>query len=214
MKTSKLLLQRAKENHQSEDWNRLVSIYAPLIRRWLTRCGVHENDTLDLAQEVLCTLVTDLPRFEHNGRTGAFRNWLRTITVNRCRRLWEQKKRHVPLAGSMDGQVLLQQLADPKSETSKRWDQEHDQFVLSRVLQLLTQEFDETTMEAFRRSAIEGQTAKHIAEQLEVSVGQVYKYKFRVMQRLSAEVRSILNLAQTSVPSPSLSSSGSALMAS
>ena len=64
---------------------RLSNIYAPLIRRWVRPYVAQSADFDDVVQEVLTTLVSELSRFDHNGRTGAFRAWLRAITVNRIR---------------------------------------------------------------------------------------------------------------------------------
>ena len=33
-------------------------------------------------------IIREMPQFEHSGRKGAFRNWLRVITVHRLRGYW------------------------------------------------------------------------------------------------------------------------------
>jgi DNA-directed RNA polymerase specialized sigma24 family protein len=47
--------------------------------------GLPRSDADDLAQEVMLVIVREMPHFEHSGRKGAFRNWLRMITVHRRR---------------------------------------------------------------------------------------------------------------------------------
>ncbi len=42
-------------------------------------------------QEVLVAVLNDLPKIQHNPRTGAFRSWLRTILVNRVREFWRAR---------------------------------------------------------------------------------------------------------------------------
>ena len=84
MDTSHNLLRHAKSDFESEAWDRLVYIYEPLIVRWLTRFGISVRDIPDITQEVFLAAAHDLVRFEHNGRPGAFRNWLKTIALNRC----------------------------------------------------------------------------------------------------------------------------------
>ena len=84
METSKSLLDAVRDSPESEAWFRLVSIYDPLIAGWLRRSGVGESEVLDITQEVLSAVVQQFPKFEHNGRTGAFRNWLKRITYFRC----------------------------------------------------------------------------------------------------------------------------------
>ena len=50
---------------------------------------IRPSDVDDLVQEVLAVVLRELPQFEHNGRTGAFRRWLRTIL------LWSIAQDHV-----------------------------------------------------------------------------------------------------------------------
>jgi RNA polymerase sigma-70 factor (ECF subfamily) len=88
-RTSLSLLERLQQQPDPETWKRLVSLYLPMIHGWLQRHGVAPADADDLAQEVLTVVVRELPRFEHNQRAGAFRAWLRTITVHRYMRSHE-----------------------------------------------------------------------------------------------------------------------------
>ena len=105
MKTNKLMIAKAKVDFGSEVWTDLVSIYQPLIEKWVQRLDRVNKDVSDITQDVLCAVVIELPNFEHNGRTGAFRNWLRTITVNRLRRHWMKQKRNRQESGESE-QVL------------------------------------------------------------------------------------------------------------
>ena len=81
--TSLSLLERLRQSPENEGWNRLSDLYAPLIRAWLRRYDVQDSDANDLVQEVLLAVSKDLGKFEHAGRPGAFRGWLRAILVNR-----------------------------------------------------------------------------------------------------------------------------------
>ncbi len=79
--TSFNLLDQAR-GRSAGAWDRLVAIYTPLLDSWLTAAGLQAADREDLTQRVLEILVRKLPEFEHSGRPGAFRTWLRGITVN------------------------------------------------------------------------------------------------------------------------------------
>ena len=193
MKTSQYTLRRAKNDIQSDAWSKLVPIYTPFINGWLHQCGIVDSDTPDLTQDVLIALIKKLPEFNHNGRTGAFRSWLKAITINHCRRYWEKKQKTVPGANCEAANVVIEQLADASSDLSSRWDREHDQEVLSGVIRMIQGEFDQATMTAFRRVAIQGEAAKDIAADLGVSIGQVYKFKFRVMRRLQEEAQGLID---------------------
>src|SRR4051812_18414025 len=91
--TSVSLLERLRRQPDGRDWQRLVDIYTPLVHGWLRRQEVPPADADDLVQDVLGVLVRELPAFEHNHRPGAFRAWLRAITVNRIRGYWRSRNR-------------------------------------------------------------------------------------------------------------------------
>src|SRR5262245_43809937 len=87
------------------EWRRLQEIYLPLIQSWLCRVPGVRHEADDLAQEVLVVLFRELPVFERR-RDGAFRAWLRQITLNRVRAF--QKARHRRgLAGGAGMESLL-----------------------------------------------------------------------------------------------------------
>jgi RNA polymerase sigma-70 factor (ECF subfamily) len=109
--TSLGLLDRLKRARpDAAEWHRLQDIYLPLIRSWLLRFPGIRDEVDDLSQDVLLVLFRELASFERR-RDGAFRAWLRQITVNRvrafCKSRWKE-----PLAGASQG---LPQIAGPGS---------------------------------------------------------------------------------------------------
>ena len=189
MDTNKSLLDAVRDNPESEAWFRMVSIYDPLIAGWLRRIGISESEVPDITQEVLCAVVEQIPKFQHNGQTGAFRNWLKRITYFRCQRFWEKR------TSKVKDNVLtsLAELEDPKSELSRQWDLEHDQYVLERILQLIEPDFSNTAMQSFRRTSINGEKPVDVAADLNISTAQVYKYRFRIMKRLTQEAKGLVD---------------------
>ena len=123
--TSNSLLMRLQTAASDADWRRLVDVYAPVVRGWLARYHLQPADADDLVQDVLGVLVRELPAFRHNGRTGAFRHWLRVVAVHRVRNFWRTKQ-SAPSPGLIDD---LAQLEDAASDLSRQWDAEHDKHV-------------------------------------------------------------------------------------
>jgi RNA polymerase sigma-70 factor (ECF subfamily) len=185
--TSLSLLERLRLHSAGADWERLVGLYAPLIRGWLLRQEVPEADADDLTQEVLAAVVRGLAGFEHNRRPGAFRAWLRAITVNRLRGYW-RGRRHAPQAAAGgDAARRLEELEDPHSGLSRLWDEEHDRHVMGRLMRLIEPEFPAPWWQAFRRHAVEGARAADVARELGVSVNVVLLAKSRILRRLRQE---------------------------
>jgi RNA polymerase sigma-70 factor (ECF subfamily) len=189
--TSVSLLERLCLQPDEDTWKRFVDLYAPLIRGWLRRYQVKEEDAEDLAQEVMTVVVRELAHFQHNQQRGAFRSWLRTVTVNQLRALWRTERGRAVATGNSDIAQMLDQLADPDSSLSRLWDQQHDQHVARRLMELIQPHFEPTTWQAFRRVALDGKRAATVAEELGLSVNAVLLAKSRVLSRLRQELQGL-----------------------
>ena len=185
--TSASLLDQARDR-QPAAWQRLVALYTPLLHSWLTAAGLQPADRDDLSQRVLEILVRQLPDFAHNGRPGAFRAWLRGITVNRLRMFWRSR----PEGGGPDAERVLQQLEDPHSDLSRRWDREHDQHVARHMLARIEPEFKPTTWRAFRLLVLDGREAEAVAAEVGLSLNAVFIAKSRVLRRLREEMTGLV----------------------
>src|SRR5215468_11549988 len=153
--TRQSLLLRAQTG-QEKAWKDLTELYCPLILGWLNRQGVPARDLEDLSQDILLSVVKHLPTFQHSGRRGAFRSWLRTIVCNRTTDYWRALDTDTQASGGSGATAALQQLADPDSDLNRQWDEEHDRYVLGCLLDLVGQEFEPATLRAFRRLALDG----------------------------------------------------------
>jgi RNA polymerase sigma-70 factor (ECF subfamily) len=191
--TSVNLLDRLRTQPDSRSWQRLVAVYTPLIHGWLRRYALRPEDADDLVQEVLSAVVRDLPRFQHDQRRGAFRCWLRTITVHRLRHFWRTQRSGPVATGDSAVAEQLRQLEDPDSSLSRLWDEEHDRHVLRRLLELVEPEFAATAWQAFRRVGLGGERAATVAADLGMSVNAVLLAKSRVLRRLRQEAHGLVD---------------------
>jgi|SRR5579884_2037159 len=189
--TSLSLLERLRLEPDTHSWQRFVELYQPLIRGWLRRYEVSPQDAEDLSQEVMAVVVQELPHFQHNQQIGAFRHWLRTVTVNRLRILWRTRQGRDVATGDSKFAQMLEQLADPTSSLSRLWDQQHDQHVARRLMALVEPQFEPKTWQAFRRVVVDGVRAATVAEELGMSVNAVLLAKSRVLARLRQEMRGL-----------------------
>src|SRR5690348_14344538 len=96
------LLERLRLQPDEASWKRLVDLYTPLIHNWLRRYSLPASDSDDLTQEVLQVLIRELPHFQHDLRPGAFRRWLRNVTVNRLRMFWRERRLRPTATGDSD----------------------------------------------------------------------------------------------------------------
>lgn len=189
--TSVSLLERLSSRKDEDSWTRFVDLYVPLIRSWLRRYSVSSQDAEDLAQDVLTVVVRELPQFQHNQQRGAFRNWLRNVTVNRLRTLWRTRRGRAAATGDSDVAQMLDELADANSSLSRVWDREHDEHVARRLMELIQPQFEPKTWEAFRRVVVEGRKAAEVASELGMSANAVFVAKSRVVAKLRQEMQGL-----------------------
>ena len=190
--TSISLLDRLRCSTESENWNRLVELYTPLIRAWLRKYDVQDSDAEDLVQEVLLAVSKDLAKFDHSGHPGAFRGWLKAIMVNRLRKFWRARDRRPQARGDSDIDARLAQLDDPASEMSQIWNREHDRYVLRQLMALAEPHFEPNTWKAFRRVALEGAKPHVAAQEMGISLNAVCLAKSRVIRRLRQEAAGLI----------------------
>jgi RNA polymerase sigma-70 factor (ECF subfamily) len=184
--TSLSLLERLCDRADDAAWERFVTVYSSLLHTWLHAAGLQPADCDDLSQRALEVLVRRLPEFQHAGRPGAFRAWLRGITVNLLREFWRQRP-------TRESTSVLEQLADPRAHLSRLWDEQHDRHVLHGLLELVREEFTGSTWQAFQRLALDGVPARTVAAELDTSVNAVLIAKSRVLARLRQEAGALLD---------------------
>jgi RNA polymerase sigma-70 factor (ECF subfamily) len=180
------LLDRLLSHKDDQAWEQFASMYDPLIRKWVGRLVSRADSVDDVTQEVLKALVEGLPGFQHNRRKGAFRAWLRWITIHRVRRHWrDQRPTSAQLSDAND-------LEDPRSKLSQRWDVEHDRHVVRSLLEKVRPEFDDKTWEIFRRLVFGGSSPRKVAADLGCSPNVVYMAKSQVLKRLRLEANGLV----------------------
>jgi RNA polymerase sigma-70 factor (ECF subfamily) len=190
--TSVSLLEQMRQQPDDRSWQRLVDIYQPWLHTRLRGYGLDAADADDLAQDVMAVLLKEIAVFQHNGRKGAFRAWLRGVIVNRLREHWRERKREM-VAGGSDFEAVLDQLADDHNPASAIWDREHDQHVVQQLLRMIAADFDPRTWQAFRAFVLEERSAATVASELGMSQGAVWTAKSRVLTRLRQAAKELLD---------------------
>ncbi len=190
--TRQSLLLRA-QNGEENAWKDVTDLYRPLVFGWLNRQGVPASDLEDLSQEVLLSVVKHLPSFQFSGQRGAFRTWLRTIVCRRAADYWRAIDTKTQATGGSGAIAALQQIADPDSELNRQWDEEHDQYVIHCLLDLVEQKFEPVSLQAFRRLTLDGASGETVAQELGLSVGAVYVAKSRVLACIRQEAAGLID---------------------
>jgi RNA polymerase sigma-70 factor (ECF subfamily) len=191
METSVSLMERLAGAPTDDDWRRLDELYRPLLRGWVARVGVPASDVDDLVQDVLVVVIREIAKFERR-RKGAFRAWLRTILANRVKAYFRGQKYQPIATGDSDFQNRLDELQSPESALSKLWDREHDRHVVASLMRRVQGDFDPVSLQTFRRHALEGEPAAHVALALGLTLNAVLLAKRHVLKRLRQEAAGLV----------------------
>ena len=182
--TSVSLLERLRTASDQDDWRRFVNLYTPLLFFWARRAGLDQEDAEDLVQDVFVVLLRRLPEFRYDpGRS--FRNWLRTITLNKWRDL-QRRAAHAPVTS----QLPVAGVAAPEPEDLS--ESEYRQQLVGRAMELIQPDFQPATWRAFLETAVTGRAPAEVAEELGLSRNAVYVARCRVLERLRAELDGLL----------------------
>ncbi len=192
--TSLDLLRKVRSFSDENAWRDFLSTYEPFIENWLARQGLDPHQAADVRQDVMCVLVRELERFEHNGNTGAFRSWLRRITANQLKTFLRRRSH---LCGTKVQQLewSVVQLERDDSELASQWDREHSSFLVGRLLKNVAPDFAEHTIAAFQQQVFEERSADEVARRLRMTKASVITAKSRVLRRLKRHALSMEDLA-------------------
>lgn len=196
--TSRSLIDRVRSD-EADAWDRLVTLYAPLVAHWCRRWRLPDEDTADVFQEVFQAVATHITSFRNDRQRDTFRGWLRTITINKVHDHFRKQGNEPRGAGGSEAQERFSRVPAPdwpdesESEASTSGapvedDAAVERRLFQRCLELIRGEFEPRTWQAFWRMAVEGRPAKDVAAELSMSPGAVRVAKSRVLQRLRAEL--------------------------
>ena len=162
------LLQRLREPGATRAWDEFVALYSPLLFHWARRAGLQEADATD-------------PR-------KGFRNWLRTVTLNK----WRERRRKQATAPPVVPDAALDEVLAPPGE-EPFWETEYRQLLSRRLLELMQAEFQPATWKACWETIVAGRSAADVGKELNLSPGAVRAAKFRVLCRLRTELDGLLD---------------------
>jgi RNA polymerase sigma-70 factor (ECF subfamily) len=191
--TSASLLERVK-NQDQEAWKRLVYVFSPLVYHVCKKWHVSGADAEDVAQEVFQAVAAGISQY-HSQRDGArapFRAWLSGIIQHKVSDWHRRHGRDVQAEGGSNAYERLQELPDSDAPATTD-DLTATNGICQRALQILREEFEPQSWQAFWRTAVDGQSAVDVAAELGMKPAAVRKAKSRVLHRLKVEIGDLVD---------------------
>jgi RNA polymerase sigma-70 factor (ECF subfamily) len=188
--TSPSLLMQLKEGRPAA-WERLTTLYAPLVYHWCRGMGLAAQDLPDVFQQVFQSVASHIQAFRKDRPGDTFRHWLRAITRNKVRDHFRRGARQAQAAGGTDAQVYFSQLAAPPEEADEggAHDEEGEvRQLLRAALEQIRGQVHPQTWQAFWMVVVEGKTPEEVGQELAMRPGTVRVAKSRVLSRLRSEL--------------------------
>lgn len=189
--TQPSLLARLRDTGDEQAWSRFVDLYGPLIYNYLRGQGLQDADVADLTQDILRQVASAAKNFEYDPSRGTFRGWLFTVVRNRLRTHWRQEPGRGQGEGGSAAFEKIQAVVDESPGPAAEWEAAFERQVFQHAADLIRDDFSEATWQAFWRTAVEGQSGRLVAEQLQLTPAAVYLARGRVTQRLKDQIRQL-----------------------
>jgi RNA polymerase sigma-70 factor (ECF subfamily) len=191
--TSTGLLRRAVLQHP-DAWDKLVSLYGPLVYRWCRRWGLQAKDAENVGQEVFLRVLKGLPAFRHDRPGDSFRAWLRRIARNSYLDHVQRQKKTPPGIGGSESLKRMEQIPDDHApdEDTEATDREDITILYQQAVQLIRGEFTDRDWTIFHRVVMGSHSPGTVAQELKVSANVVYLVKSRVLHRLREEFAELI----------------------
>jgi RNA polymerase sigma-70 factor (ECF subfamily) len=185
------LLVRLQHDEQAA-WERLVTLYAPLVIRWCRLDGLQAADAADVGQEVFQAVARRIHDFRRDRPGDTFRGWLRIITRNKVR---DYFRAHPAELRAVGGEAAFDQLKlVPSGDSSSDVVDPTERTLLFRqAMDLIRLEFEDHSWQAFWRTAVEGQAPADVARELAISVNAVYLARSRILRRFRDEFQDLVD---------------------
>ncbi|MEZ6131415.1 MAG: sigma-70 family RNA polymerase sigma factor [Planctomycetaceae bacterium] len=170
-------------------WHRFCDLYGPLIYGWARRAGLQDSDAADIGQEVFRTVAARVDSYSLSVPGATFSGWLWTITRHKIGDFQRRCFKRPQALGGSTANDRFQELPEQLSPDSSDFGSLHAAArVMHNALQVIRDEFEPLTWQAFWRTAVGEEVAADVATDLRMNAAAVRQARYRVMRRLRQEL--------------------------
>jgi RNA polymerase sigma-70 factor (ECF subfamily) len=187
--TSSSLLRHAAAREPAA-WQRLVSLYSPLVHHWCRQAGLPAHEIADVSQEVFAVVATSLAKFEPDREGTTFRAWMRGIARHKLQH--HARDRGELAVGGTDAHKRLQQMPAPTEGVELSESPTDVTRLYQRALKQVQRQFEDRTWTAFWRVTVLNHAPAEVATELGITPNAVRQAKSRVLRRLKEEMGELI----------------------
>ena len=181
-----LLLELGKQSEHA--WAEFISVYEQALYRFCRAKGLQDADANDVLQDVLTAVLKKLPSWNPDSSRGSFRGWLFRVARNIAVDMIDYRAKRVTATGDSQVARMLSEFPGAVHAADQSFEMAYRRSLFEWASQQVKSEVREITWLSFCRTAIDGEKAERVAQQLGVPVGSVYTAKCRVVARIREKI--------------------------
>jgi RNA polymerase sigma-70 factor, ECF subfamily len=175
-------------------WQEFTDIYAPAIYALATRKGIQPADAEDLTQEALFGIARAIDRFRPDSDRAKFRTWLNCIVRNVVADYFAGRAKR-PISQSLSDSWLRRATRHdalhpehPEHAEQEAFELETRQALFRLAAARVRERVSAAQWQAFEATAVHQRGADEVARELNLSLGNLYVARCRVLKLLRGEV--------------------------
>ncbi len=195
-RTTSAMLAALADPQNAQAWEAFDARYRPILIGFARNLGYNEHDAAEAAQETVVRFLAEWRDGKYDKSRGRLGAWL--VGIMRFRLLDQRRQRATANIGRGESAMINM---DDDASMSQVWERERRESVLRESLEELrrTSRSDPKTVKAFEMLVYHTLAPKVVADELGMSLHDVYLAKSRVAARLR-EIVARLELAYNEEP--------------
>ena len=193
--TRRSLVDRLANWDDQRRWQEFFDTYWKLIYSAARKSGLTDSEAQEVVQETIITVAKKIDKLRYDPAVGSFKGWLLQIT--RWRIVDQFRKRRPgdakqPRAAGDRPTATIERVPDSNAvDLDALWEKEWQENLLTAAITRVKKKVDPKQFQIFDCYVRKEWPAQKVAEQLRVSVGQVYLARHRVSAILKKEVKAL-----------------------
>lgn len=181
--TNTVLLEGLQDPKNEDVWREFDARYRPVVLAFARRLGLDDADAADAAQEAMLEFVQGYRAGKYERSRGRLRSWIFGIAKHRAADIRRSSARRREARG--ESAIVSVPSDDRQTEI---WEEEWRRAIIQHAMTELraATKVNPKTIRAFELVALGGRRPAEVAEELEMTVNDVYVARSRVLDKLQS----------------------------
>lgn len=193
--TRRSLVDKLRDWDDRKRWQEFFDTYWKLIYSAARKSGLTDAEAQEVVQETVITVAKNIEKLRYDPAIGSFKGWLLNITrwriADQFRKRSPADQHRAPSADDRQT-ATIERVPDPRAvNLDELWEKEWKGNLFEAAITRVKKKVDPKQFQIFDCYVRKEWPAQKVADQLQVSVGQVYLARHRVSALLKKEVKAL-----------------------